>query len=125
MADPINLDWDDGLAELAKQEAKLWESEWEIRIRCDTLSPIEAKELKKPANWDHDKQCDQDVRKLAGYFGETRGGHSACRRLLKYFHKKEQWVPGHMAKWNTLSFTLGKHLLLSERYMMSANRHRM
>lgn len=122
MAGPIDLGWDRAQAEIAKQEAKLWESEWEIRVRCDAMSPIEAKELKKPENWDHDKQCDQDANKLASYFGETKGGHSACRRLLKYFHNKEKWVPGKMAKWYSLSFTLGKHLLLSERNMMTAGR---
>ena len=124
MADPVDLEWNAAQAELEKQEAKLWESEWEIRVRCDRMSAIETKELKKPGNWDHNRQCEQDVAKLGSFFGENKGANAACRRLLKYFHKKEEWVPGQMAKWYSPSFTLGKHLLLSERNSMALSAER-
>ena len=120
MAAPINVDWDAAESELAQQEKMLWNAEWELRVRCDKLTPIEAKEqeLRNPRNWGNDKQCETDSIKLSGYFGAMSGAASACKRMLKYLHGKENWKPGQVAKWYSVGFTLGKHLLLSERNQM-------
>ena len=43
----MDLDWDLAEENLAREEAMLWRCEHEVRLRCDGLTPLEARELRK------------------------------------------------------------------------------
>ena len=115
MAEPS---WEDAEANIKWEERALWNAEWELRHRCDGLTPLETIDLAISNLWEQDKQCLQDVEKLLKYFGGGSGGNAACKRLLKWIHTKYPVVPGQVPSWCTAQFSLGRHLMLAERQAM-------
>ena len=100
---------------LSREEHILWSSEKEIRMRCDGLTPLEAKTLRKNNIWGGQVKCLNDAEKVQSFFGHASGGTAACRRLLKWCYEQKPCHPGKAAMWKDVEFTLGKHLLLAER----------
>jgi hypothetical protein len=111
----MDLDWDLAEENLAREEAMLWRCEHEVRLRCDGLTPLEARELRKCSMWADSVQCRNDAEKVQNFFGLSARGTAACRRLLKYAMEKEPCQPGKVVDFKNVQFTLAKHLLLADR----------
>lgn len=113
--------WDSAAEELAKQERALWNAEWEMRVRTDSMTSIEKREFKKRKNWDNHEQCLKDTEKLVSFFGCTTRATSAHKRLCQWMDKTDPTFPGQVSKWYSTAFTLGKHQLLAERASMNVS----
>ena len=100
---------------LLREKSILWQCERQIRMRCDGLTTLEIKALRKNTIWDGQTNCFNDAEKVQTFFGHASGGTAACKRLLKRCYEYRPCEPGKAAMWSDVEFTLGKHLLLSER----------
>ena len=116
--EPAEPTWESAEARLEKEEKALWNAEYEIRLRCDGLPQLEATELTNGDLWEGDQQCLHDVDKLMKFYGAASGGNASCKRLLKWMNEKHPVRAGTTSTWYSAQFTLGKHLLLSERQSM-------
>lgn len=100
----------------------MWNAEWELRVRCDGLTPLEVKGLASTSFWEDDKQCLQDVEKILKFFGAGSGGNASCKRLLKWLSKNHPSRAGATPYWASPGFSLGRHLLLAERQAMQGTK---
>ena len=111
----MNLDWDEAEQNLAREEELLWKSELEVRLRCDGLTPLEKRGLRKCRMWEGNGNCLNDAEKAQFFFGLASGGTAACKRLLKHAFERAPCQHGGVVNFRDVQFTLGKHLLLSDR----------
>ena len=100
---------------MVREERILWQSEKHIRLRCASITPLEVQGLRRPQVWDGNVQCLNDAEKVQSFFGLAAGGTAACKRLLKWLGEHQPCAKGDIAHWQSVQFTLGKHLMLADR----------
>ena len=102
--EPAEATWESAEARLEKEEKALWNAEYEIRLRCDGLTQLEATELTNGDLWEGDQQCLHDVDKLMKFYGAASGGNASCKRLLKWMNEKHPVRAGTTSKWYSAQF---------------------
>ena len=110
-----DVTWESAEALLHREEQALWHAEYEIRVRCAGLTPIESTRLTCKESYYDDENHQADGFKVAKCYGQSHGGNSACKRLLKLLCEKERYTPGDTCGKGSVAFSLCKHMLLADR----------